>query len=238
MKIALLGYGKMGREIEKCALERGHIVSAVIDKDNLVALNKKTLNNCDVVFEFTSPEAAGNNVISCLKEGLSVVSGSTGWLSRYAEAIDACKKGDTSFIHSSNFSLGVNIFFRINSVLALLMNRYGEYVPEITEIHHIQKLDAPSGTAIKAAQLICEVNNGYSGWQKKEDNDKNKIPIESIREGVVPGTHSVTWSSEFDKLTLSHEAFSRQGFALGAVIAAEYINGKKGIYTMDHVLGF
>jgi len=238
MNIAIIGYGKMGHEIEAIATGRGHVIKLIVDQDNREALNETNLKDIDVAIEFSSPGVALSNIISCLVNNVSVVSGTTGWLEEYETAVEICKKNNTSFIHSSNFSIGVNLFFRINIKLAEHMNRYRDYNVKIEDIHHIKKLDAPSGTAINLAGDIIEKHSDYNGWCFDDDKTKNCIPIHSVRAGEFPGTHIVTWDSDIDSIILKHEAKSRKGFALGAVVAAEYIYLRKGIFSMTDVMGF
>jgi 4-hydroxy-tetrahydrodipicolinate reductase len=238
MKIAIIGYGRMGHEIEGIAIRRGHTINLVIDKDNAGDLNAHNLKGIDVAIEFSFPETAFRNILTCLELKVPVVSGTTGWLADYEKAAEACRLNNTSFIHSSNFSLGVNILFRLNSELAGIMSGYHEYSPSIEEIHHIKKLDAPSGTAISLAGGIIGQNVNYTGWSQGKYKTGNKIPINSIREGTVPGIHTVEWESDDDIISLRHETRSRKGLASGALLAAEYISVRKGIFTMGDVLGF
>jgi 4-hydroxy-tetrahydrodipicolinate reductase len=238
MNIALVGYGRMGHEIESAALKRGHIIKLIVDQDNTSDLNEEHLRCIDVAFEFSSPDAAYKNIITCLGLKIPVVSGTTGWLKDFEKAREVCERNGTSFIHSSNFSIGVNILFRLNSELASHIRHYGEYSPLIEEIHHVKKLDAPSGTAITLAGGITHQHDSYMGWCFEKDKDENNVPIRSVREGLVPGTHTVIWDSEIDTISLRHEAKNRKGFALGAIIAAEFIRSRKGIFTMSDVLGF
>jgi 4-hydroxy-tetrahydrodipicolinate reductase len=238
MNIALIGYGRMGHEIESIAIKRGHFIKLIIDLYNEDDLNKATLSGIDAAIEFSSPDAAFTNVCKCLNENVPVVSGTTGWLENYDEVAELCIKNQTSFIHSSNYSIGVNLLFRLNSELAKQMNRYNDYHVTIEEIHHTKKLDAPSGTAITLARGITEEHSGYKNWCFKKDITDNCVPIESIRTGEVPGTHTVTWDSDIDTISLRHEAKNRKGLALGAVIAAEFIHSRKGVFTMNDVLGF
>jgi len=238
MNIALIGYGRMGHEIEAIALSRGHVIKLIIDKDNTDDLNDRNLKGVDVAIEFTSPDTALKNISVCLGSQIPVVSGTTGWLKDFDKASEICLKNETSFIHASNFSIGVNILFRLNSELARQMEHYRNYSVSIEEIHHIKKLDAPSGTAIALAEGIKQYHKGYTGWCSDSNKAESSIPVRSIREGTVPGTHTVTWDSETDCLSLKHEARNRKGFALGAVISAEFIYGRKGIFTMNDVLGF
>ena len=230
MKIALIGYGRMGHMIEQIAIERGHQIVARIDIDNRFDFDSPSFADADVAIEFTTPKTARQNVLDAWSRGVSVVCGSTGWDAQafIREQTENGRLRNIGFIWSSNFSLGVNILFALNRQLAQLLQPYPAYTPHITEVHHVHKLDAPSGTAVTLAEQIGE-------WRKA--NGESNVPIESIREGEVPGIHTVTWDSEVDTITLSHSAKSRQGFALGAVIAAEWLNGKKGAHEMAEVLG-
>jgi 4-hydroxy-tetrahydrodipicolinate reductase len=238
MNIALIGYGRMGHEIEAVAVKRGHIVSLIIDLNNAADLNPANLRGIDAAIEFSSPDAAYDNIIMCLENGVPVVSGTTGWSEKYSLAADVCKKHNTSFIHSSNFSIGVNLLFRLNIEMAKQMEKFGGYTVSIEEIHHLKKLDAPSGTAITLSDGIVKSNSSYKGWSPESVNSSDRIPIRSVREGMVPGTHTVTWNSDIDIISLKHEALNRKGFALGAVVAAEFICNKQGVFTMDDVMGF
>jgi len=238
MNIALIGYGRMGHEIEAIALGRGHNIKLIIDMDNQEDLCAEKLNGIDVVIEFTSPDAAFENICKCLELSVPVVSGTTGWLRDYEKAVEICIRKNTSFIHSSNFSIGVNILFRLNEELAEQMARYNDYSVSIEEIHHTKKLDAPSGTAISLAQGIIGKNLKYESWSSEDDKNQNSIHIKSVREGVVPGTHTVSWNSDIDTISIRHEARNRKGLALGAVLAAEFIHSRKGIFTMNDVMGF
>ena len=238
MNIALVGYGRMGHEIESIAVNRGHIIKLIVDQDNMDDLIEEKLKDADVVIEFTSPDSAFNNIIKCLNLGKPVVSGTTGWLDGYDKAAEACKMNDTAFIHSSNFSIGVNIMFRLNSELAKYMAPQTGYSVSIEEIHHIKKLDAPSGTAITLAEGIMQQHAGYSGWNQGNETTENQVNIQSVREGMIAGVHYVEWESEVDKISLRHESKSRKGLAFGAVAAAEFIYTRKGVFTMNDVLGF
>jgi 4-hydroxy-tetrahydrodipicolinate reductase len=238
MNIALIGYGRMGHEIETTAVKRGHIIKLIIDKGNTSDLNEINLKGIDVAIEFTSPDAAFDNIVKCFSMKIPVVSGTTGWLDNYNKAVVVCKKNNTSFVHSSNFSIGVNLLFRLNTELAKLMDRYRDYSVSIEEIHHTKKLDAPSGTAITLASGIIENYPDYESWCFENEKTNNSIPIRSVREGDVPGTHIVTWDSAIDTISLKHEAKNRKGLALGAVVAAEFIYSKEGIFTMNDVMGF
>jgi 4-hydroxy-tetrahydrodipicolinate reductase len=238
MKIALIGYGRMGHEIESIAIKRGHLVKLIIDQDNEKDLNRANLSGIDVAIEFSSPVAAFNNIKKCLNEKVPVVSGTTGWLERYNEVVETCNKNNTAFIHSSNFSIGVNLLFRLNTELAKQMARYRDYDVSIEEIHHTKKLDAPSGTAITLAGGIINEHPGYKKWCFENDKTDECIPINSVRVGEIPGTHTVTWDSDIDTISLRHEAKNRKGFAMGAVIAAEFIHSRAGIFSMKDVMGF
>lgn len=238
MNIALIGYGRMGHEIETIAIKRGHVIKLIVDQYNTGDLNKSNLIGVDVAIEFSTPANAFKNISKCLEVRIPVVSGTTGWLDDLNKVVDICKKNRTSFIHSSNFSIGVNLLFRLNSELAKQMNRYRDYSVAIEEIHHIKKIDVPSGTAITLAAGIIEQHSEYKKWCIDSDKSNNCIPIHSDREGVVPGIHTVTWDSEIDTISLKHEAKNRTGFALGAVVAAEFIHSKEGIFTMNDVMGF
>ncbi|MEO2052251.1 MAG: 4-hydroxy-tetrahydrodipicolinate reductase [Allomuricauda sp.] len=230
MKIGLFGYGKMGKMIERIAQERGHSIIAKIDAD----AQHIDYTAMDVAIDFSMPDAAYNNITGCFENGVPVISGTTGWLDRYSEAVAICEKHQGAFIYASNFSLGVNLFFELNAQLAKMMAGLKEYNVSMEEIHHTQKLDAPSGTAITLAEGIIQ-NSDYEKWEL-DNADERIIPITSIREGSVPGTHSITYESAVDKIEIKHEAFNREGFALGAVIAAEWLRGKTGVFTMKDVL--
>jgi len=238
MNIALIGYGRMGHEIESAALGRGHIIKLIVDKDNLSDLNEISTREIDVAIEFTTPETAIENIVKCLKMKIPVVCGTTGWLDDYKKAVDVCNENGVSFIHSSNFSIGVNILFKLNSELARYLSHYTDYKPFIEEIHHIKKLDAPSGTAITLAKGISDQHPVYDGWCFANKESDGKIPVRSVREGTVPGTHTIIWDSDIDSISLKHEAKNRKGLAIGAVVAAEFICTRKGVFTMDDVLRF
>ncbi len=230
MKIALLGYGRMGKEIEKIALERGHEIVLRKTEEN----DYSGLEYADVAIDFSIPTAATENISTCFNHNIPVVSGTTGWLEHYNDMTDLCQEKNGAFLYGSNFSVGVNLFFELNSYLAKLMANIKEYNVSMEEIHHTQKLDARSGTAITLAQgIIAETD--YKQWTMDNAND-NEIYIDAKRIEDVPGTHSVFYKSTVDEIEIKHTAFSRQGFALGAVIAAEWILGKKGIFTMKDVL--
>ncbi|WP_406684746.1 4-hydroxy-tetrahydrodipicolinate reductase [Seonamhaeicola sp. MEBiC1930] len=232
MKIALLGYGRMGQTIEKIAISRGHNVVLKIDKDD----TGYDITDADVAIDFSLPSAAFGNITNCINNGVPVVSGTTGWLDNYDKAVNLCKEKKGGFIYASNFSLGVNIFFELNKVLAKMMSNLSQYNVSMEEIHHTKKLDAPSGTAITLAEGVIENNNNYKEWQLHETNNYNTIPIVAKRIEDVPGTHSVDYTSEVDTINIEHIAHNRQGFALGAVVAAEWLVGKTGVFSMNDVL--
>ena len=239
MKIALLGYGKMGQVIERIALERGHEIVLKKDENNTF----DGLSNADVAIDFSVPTAAVSNISNCFQANVPVISGTTGWLENYDEVAALCHEKKGAFISSSNFSLGVNIFFEVNEYLAKIMSKFDSYNVSMEEIHHTQKLDAPSGTAISLAKGVIE-NSLYTNWtlEKPEADEQSdselakQIHIEAKRIGTIPGTHTVTYNSSVDAIEIKHTAHNREGFALGAVIAAEWIVGKQGIFTMKDVL--
>lgn len=230
MKIALLGYGKMGKTIERLAQERGHEIIFRITED----VESFDLQQADVAIDFSIPDAAFKNITTCFKKQVPVVSGTTGWLKKYSEAVEICKKNDAAFIYASNFSLGVNLFFELNKKLAAMMKNFPEYKVGIEEIHHTQKLDAPSGTAITLAEQIIE-NSAKKGW-KMDSASEEEIPVTAKRIENVPGTHTISYESPVDTINIEHVAHSRDGFALGAIIAAEWLQHKKGVFTMKDVL--
>lgn len=236
MKLALIGYGKMGKEIEKIALDRGHKIELKIDVDNQDDLTVENLKKCDVAIEFTIPDSAVDNYFKCFEAGIPVVSGTTGWLDRKDEVHNKCKETNGTFFYGSNFSVGVNLFFELNKTLARLMGTRPEYSPEMTEVHHTQKLDAPSGTAISLAEDLIEVHPEIEKWAKEKKNADNELPIKSERRGEVPGIHTIKYDSDVDYIEITHSAKSRKGFALGAVLAAEYSLGHKGILSMKDML--
>jgi len=230
MKIALLGYGKMGQVIEKIALQRGHEI--VLRKS--IEDTFDGLEHADVAIDFSAPDAAVENISTALKLGIPVISGTTGWLNEYENMVQLCKEKNTAFISSSNFSLGVNIFFELNEYLAKIMSKFDAYNVGIEEIHHTQKLDSPSGTAISLANGIIK-NSNYENWTL-ENPMSNEIIIDAKRIENVPGTHTVSYNSDVDLIEIKHLAHNREGFSLGAVIAAEWILGKNGVFTMKDVL--
>jgi 4-hydroxy-tetrahydrodipicolinate reductase len=230
MKFALLGYGRMGKAIEKIALERGHQIVCKIDKDH----QEGKLEEAEAAIIFSVPDAAVENMNLALSHSVPVVCGTTGWLEDYGQVVQNTQKNNTAFLYASNFSVGVNLFFKLNKIFAQIMQKHQEYNTSLEEIHHIHKLDAPSGTAITLAEDIIE-NSDYSQW-KLDENGPETLSISSIRKGEVPGTHRVSYQSPIDNITIEHKAHNREGFALGAVVAAEWIVGKKGIYKMEDVL--
>lgn len=236
MKIALIGYGKMGKEIEKIALDRGHEVVLKIDVTNQDELTVANLQKADVAIEFTIPASATANYKLCFEAGIPVVSGTTGWLEKRQEVNNMCKNMNGTFFYASNFSLGVNIFFAVNTKLAQLMAGHPEYAVEIKEIHHTQKLDAPSGTAITLAESILENFPGKTSWVNHATDKTNELGIISERTGQVPGTHIIKYDSDVDYIEITHSAKNRKGLAFGAVLAAEYSFGKKGILSMNDLL--
>lgn len=236
MKIALIGYGKMGKAIEEIALKRGHSVTLKIDLGNTYDLNEANLKKADAAIEFTNPHAAADNILKCLQSSCPVVSGSTGWLDRWQEVAGVCEKMNGGLLYASNFSIGVNLFFELNKKLASLMAGHPEYEASIEEVHHTEKKDAPSGTAITLAEQILEALPFKKQWINIESDRPEDLLITSKRIDPAPGTHTVTYSSPIDDISIIHTAHSRQGFALGAVMAAEYLAGKKGIYSMSDVL--
>ncbi|MDN3580184.1 4-hydroxy-tetrahydrodipicolinate reductase [Mucilaginibacter flavus] len=247
MKIALLGYGKMGKIIEKIALSRKHEIVSTIDNENLHELTAENLQKADAVIEFTMPGSVISNIEHCFNAGVPIVVGTTGWYDRLDEIKQKCKDSDSALLYATNFSVGVNIFFHINRLLAKVMNNYPYYDVQVEEIHHMQKLDSPSGTAITIAEGIIDNLNAKTDWVNvltTDDNDDDKnvkqdeLLIESLRIDSVPGTHTVIYDSEVDTIEFKHTAHNRNGFALGAVLAAEWIHDKKGFYSVDAMFDF
>jgi 4-hydroxy-tetrahydrodipicolinate reductase len=236
MKIVLIGYGKMGKEIERISLGRGHQIVAKIDVDNQVDLAALTAAEVDVAIEFSNPASAYANILTCINKQIPVVCGTTGWLEKKAEIEALTKEKQSTFFYASNYSIGVNLFFRLNKMLAQLMSPHKEYDIYTNEIHHTEKKDSPSGTAITIAEGIIEANGSKDKWVNNEIAAANEVAIWSQRESVIPGTHTVKYISKVDQIEITHEAFSREGFALGAVIAAEWIKDKKGVLGMDNML--
>jgi 4-hydroxy-tetrahydrodipicolinate reductase len=238
MKIAILGYGKMGKEIEDISLYRSHTVPVKIDEYNSSSVNPQLLKNVDVAIEFSTPESAIPNIRLCLEAGIPVVVGTTGWYKDFPQVKKEVEEKKGTLFCATNFSVGVNLFFRLNEYLAAMMNKHSDYEVIMEEIHHMHKKDAPSGTAITLAEGILKHMTRKKNWVEPPDNNPEHISIHSIREGEAPGTHTVVYSSQVDEITISHVAHNRKGFANGAVIAAEWIVGKKGIFTMKDMLGF
>ncbi|WP_347173858.1 4-hydroxy-tetrahydrodipicolinate reductase [Polaribacter uvawellassae] len=230
MKIALLGYGRMGKEIEKIALQRGHEIVVKSTSNSTY-----TITDADVAIDFSVPTSAVNNISNCLENQVPVISGTTGWLEKYDEVVDFCNEKNGAFIYASNFSIGVNIFFELNNQLAKMMHTLSEYQISLEEIHHTKKLDAPSGTAITLAEGII-ANSSKSAWKLDGEVSDEIVPITSKRTGEIPGTHIINYASEVDSIEIKHTAHNRIGFALGAVVAAEWILNKKGVFTMKDVL--
>lgn len=236
MKIALIGYGKMGKAIEQIAVEQGHDIVLKISKENLKDFTKENLQKADVAIEFTNPESVIKNIKACIDAAVPVLCGSTGWQEHEAEIKDYCIAKNGTLLYSSNFSIGVNIFFAINKKLAALLNAHKEYDVQITETHHTAKLDAPSGTAITLAQQIIEFNKNKNNWVLGAAKINTDLGITSIRENPAPGTHSVLYSSPIDNLEIIHTAHNRLGFATGALAAAFFLKDKKGVFSMSDVL--
>jgi len=237
MKIAMIGYGKMGKAIEAIALERHHTMPLKIDINNVADFTKENLQQCDVAIEFTGPNSAVENISKCLDAGIPVVSGSTGWLEHWPLVKNKCEAVNGALLYASNFSVGVNIFFELNKKLAQLMNSHPEYEISMEEIHHTQKRDAPSGTAITLAEQVMENISRKKKWINEAGKYPNEIAIISKRIDPAPGTHSIKYSSAIDDIEIIHTAHNRTGFATGAVLAAEFLPGKKGIFSMKEVLG-
>lgn len=236
MKIALIGYGKMGKTIERIALGRGHEIVLRVGIENLEDFTAERLRSTDIAIEFTGPESAFGNLQTLMSLSVPTVCGSTGWLQHYEEICDSCRQNKTAFLYASNFSIGVNIFFAINKKLAQLMAAYPEYEAHIEEIHHSAKLDAPSGTAITLAEQILAVHPEKKRWVNAPGEAKNDLVIKSVRQDPAPGTHTISWQSAIDDIQIMHTAHSRDGFALGAVLAAEFLVGRSGIFSMADVL--
>ncbi len=239
MKLALIGYGKMGKEIEKVALSRGHEIVCIIDINNQEDFNSEAFKSADVAIEFTNPMVAYDNYMKAFKAGVKLVSGSTGWMAEHGEEIKRlCMEEGKTLFWSSNFSLGVAIFSALNKYLAKIMNQFPAYDVSMSETHHIHKLDAPSGTAITLAEGILENMERKDCWVKEEATAPNELPIHSIREGEVTGIHSIRYDSQADSITITHDAKNRGGFALGAVLAAEYTAGQQGFLGMSDLFPF
>lgn len=235
MKIALLGYGNMGHEVEKIAIQQGHSIWLTIDNENNWSEKSGKLKECDVAIEFSIPAVAIKNIRRCIDFNLPIVVGTTGWYDHLPEITELCINSNGALFYATNFSIGVNIFFDINRRLASLLETYPAYKPSMTEIHHTRKLDAPSGTAITLAKDIIASNSRFLTYSDQVAG-AGEIPIESIREGNVTGTHTITWNSEIDRITITHEARSRVGFAIGAVMAAAWLIGRRGVFSMKEML--
>lgn len=248
MKLSIIGYGKMGHMIVKIARERGHEIVSIIDTDNREDMNTDSFRSADCAIEFSVPSAALANVRDAMAQGVPVVCGTTGWTDALSEIKELCDEGNGTFLFASNFSVGVNIFMAVNRYLARIMNDFPQYTPSMTEVHHIHKLDHPSGTAITLAENILADCSRISGWKEPADAEGKArsggdlsgevLEVNHVREGEVPGIHTITWDSPVDSITISHSAKSREGFALGAVLTAEWLAGKKGFHTIDEVFGF
>ena len=235
MKIGLIGYGKMGKAIETIALSRGHHITAIVNRSN--SIDQVDWSNVDVAIEFTQPDLAISHIQACLDAHTPIVVGTTAWQKELPMVEKLVQDQNGSLLHASNFSVGVNIFFEINRKLAEIMNKHPEYTVKMEEIHHVQKLDAPSGTAVSLANDIIEVHDQYADWHLATEKEENRsISINALREPNVPGTHEVSYHSEIDSIRIEHVAHNRTGFALGAVLAAEFLQGKKGVFTMKDVL--
>lgn len=236
MKLLLLGYGKMGKAIEQIALKRGHGIAYKIDKANSALLPSIRGDEVEVAIEFSQPEAAYQNIYRCISQNIPVISGTTGWLTRKEELVQYCREKDGTFFYAPNFSIGVNIFFQVNAFLAQIMDTSPNYTPQLEETHHTEKEDAPSGTAIALAEAIIKNSSRKKRWVNTASQQEDTLSIISKRAPDVPGTHTVTYTSSTDSLEIKHTAHSREGFALGAVLVAEWIQGKKGVLTMEDFL--
>jgi len=235
MKIALLGYGKMGKEIEYIALQRNHTIVLKVDETNADTYSFEALQNADIAIEFSTPHTVINNITKCFEAQVPIIVGTTGWYDHFSEIEKKCTEKNGTLFYASNFSIGVNLFMKVNSHLAELMNQYPNYEVKMEEIHHIHKLDKPSGTAITLANQIIEKLDRKTNWSTSEFKN-DTLFIEDKREGEVPGTHIIKYTSEVDDIEIMHKANNRKGFALGAVVAAEFLKGKKGIFTMNDLL--
>lgn len=239
MKIAIIGYGKMGQLIESILKERGQNVSCIIDEHNPELFDTKEFRNSDVAIEFSTPGTAVDNILRCFAAGVPVVCGTTGWTESLPELQKMCDEGKGTLLYASNFSIGVNIFRAINRYVAQIMNDFGEYVPSIVETHHVHKLDHPSGTAITLAEEIVDISRNIIRWKEPSPEIEimeDELSVDHRREGEVPGIHEIRWESDADTITLTHSAKSRRGFALGAVFAAEWLAGKNGFFTISEML--
>lgn len=238
MKIALIGYGKMGKAIEQIAISRGHEIVSIIDINNPGGFSSDAFKSANIAIEFTTPDTAFSNYLKAFEAGIPVVSGTTGWLDKLETIKELCAKEGKTFFYASNFSIGVNVFFALNKHLAKIMNNFPAYDVKLTETHHIHKLDAPSGTAITLAEGILENVERKNRWTLDKEEQATDLPIYAIREGEVPGIHEIVYDSEVDYISIKHDAKSRQGFALGAVVAAEFTAERKGFLGMEDMLKF
>lgn len=236
MNIALIGYGKMGKEIEQIALSRGHKIVLTVDAHNAKTFTLDELKKADVAIEFSTPETALGNIYKCFDAGVPVVVGTTGWLDKLEEVKKACNEKKQTLFYTSNYSIGVNLFFKLNQQLAKLMNAHKEYNVSMEEIHHVHKLDSPSGTAISLAKQVIENIDEKDKWVNAATSQKNELGIVSKRLDEVPGTHTVTYGSDIDEISITHIAYNRKGFASGAVVAAEWVKGKKGVFGMEDLM--
>jgi 4-hydroxy-tetrahydrodipicolinate reductase len=235
MNIALFGYGKMGKEIEQIALQRNHTIVLKISRSNINDITPQQLKQADVAIEFSTPDTVIENIYKCFNANLPIVAGTTGWYNKFDEIKNACLKKNQSLFYATNFSLGVNLFFKMNEQIAKMMSGFDDYKVGMQEIHHIHKLDKPSGTAITTAERVLANYHQKSKWSIETGTDKNLF-INVVRTDEVPGTHTVSYTSAVDEISITHKAFNRKGFALGAVLAAEFIQHKKGVYTMNDLL--
>ncbi|MBK6264731.1 4-hydroxy-tetrahydrodipicolinate reductase [Marivirga sp. S37H4] len=234
MKILLIGHGKMGQAIEAYAIQRGHSIVAIVDvQDSITPI---LTQQADVAIEFTHPDSAFENIKCCLENNLPILSGTTGWLDRKPEIEQICKKNNGTFLYASNFSIGVNLFFKVNRFLAKIMQQHDQYSPSMVEVHHTHKKDAPSGTAITLAEGIIAENKNIKSWTNQKTENSGELPIVSERIGEIPGTHKVTYQSEVDQISIEHEAYSRDGFVQGAVLVAEWLPAQKGVVKIDDFL--
>ena len=238
MKIALIGYGKMGHAIEEIAKERGHLIVSTIDVDNLEDIDSPPFLSADVAIEFSQPQNAFVNYLKCFERNIPIVAGTTGWLARLDEIKNLCIEKNQTFFYASNYSIGVNIFFALNKYLAKIMNHFPSYDVQMEETHHIHKLDSPSGTGITLAEHILENIGRKKQWKEGLEGTNEDLLIHSRREGEVPGIHEIIYESDVDTIRIQHSAKSRKGFALGAVLAAEFVKGKKGFLSMNDMLNF
>ena len=238
MKIALIGYGRMGHAVEEIACERGHTIVSIIDLDNQADFDSPQFLSADVAIEFSQPQSAFSNYRKCFERNMPVVAGTTGWLAHWDEVKNLCTEGNRTFFYASNYSLGVNIFFALNKYLAKIMNRFPSYNVRIEETHHIHKLDAPSGTAITLANHILENIDRKKQWAESLNPSDTDLQILAHREGEVPGAHEIIYESDADTIRIQHSAKNRKGLALGAVLAAEFVKGKKGFLNMNDMLDF